>query len=418
MNKIMKRWTAGRLAAALRVMPAVVVTGPRQVGKSTLAKQLAGTGRPYYTLDSLDLLDQARRDPDSLVSSPPLILDEIQRAPELTLAIKRRIDLKRRAGDFLLTGSARLPLLKGAADSLAGRAVYFDLPPFCPREWVEHPDALAPLDALLSGDFTLSDWPTTDQLRSEVWMSWLLRGGLPPSLQLTSDQERDVWFSGYAQTYLERDLRDLSAVASLPDFQRVMRLAAHRTARLLNQSELARDAAIPQPTCHRYLNLLETGCVLVRVPPYSSNPATGLVKCPKTLWTDCGLAAWLAGIADSAALKRRQDLGFWLEQTVFQSLQSWRSLDPARRRIYYWRDRAGNEVDFLLEDGDRLAALEIKCSTRASADDASGILALRKTLKRSGKQLPGGVLHGGDSVRPLGDHLYALPWQWLFPDLV
>ncbi|MEI8078546.1 MAG: AAA family ATPase, partial [bacterium] len=161
-------------------MPAVVVTGPRQVGKSNLAKQLAVTDRPYYTLDSLDLLDQARRDPDALVSSPPLIFDEIQRAPELTLAIKRHIDLKRRAGDFLLTGSARLPLLKGVADSLAGRAVYFNLPPFCPREWVEHPDALAPLDALLSGDFTLSDWPTTDQSRSEVWMSWLLRGGLPP----------------------------------------------------------------------------------------------------------------------------------------------------------------------------------------------------------------------------------------------
>jgi len=415
MNKIVNQWMEARLRAALKVMPAVFVTGPRQVGKSTLAKQFTGADRLYHTLDSLDVLDQARRDPDSLLSSPPMILDEIQRAPELILAIKRHIDLKRRAGDFLLTGSARLALLKGAADSLAGRAVYLDLPPFCPREWIEHPDALTPLDAFLSGDFSPSDWPKAEPSRSDVWIPWLLRGGLPPSLMLESDQERDLWFSGYAQTYLERDLRDLSAVASLPDFQRVMRLAAHRTARLLNQTELARDAAIPQPTCHRYLNLLEAGCILVRVPPYSSNPATGLVKCPKTLWTDCGLAAWLAGIADSATLKRRQDIGFWLEQAVFQSLQCWRSLDPAHRRIFFWRDRSGNEVDFLLEDGESLAALEIKCSTQATVGDATGILALRKTLKRSGKQLPGAVLHGGGDVRSLGDHLYALPWQWLFP---
>ena len=419
MNKFRKRWVDERLAAALKVMPAVCLTGARQVGKTTLAKRYVTVARPYVSLDSLDVLDQARRDPDSLIASPPMILDEVQRAPELTLAIKRRIDQERRPGDYLLTGSARLALLKATADSLAGRAVYFDLPPFCPREWAADPQRLYPFDALLSTNFDRSAWPVPEnQGNRNSWQDWLLRGGLPPALELASDADRDVWFTGYVQTYLERDLRDLSAVSSLPDFQRVMRLAAQRTGRLLNQSEVARDAGLPHPTCHRYLNLLETGCQLVRLPPYASNPATGLVKSPKLLWADSGLAAWLAGIVDVATLRQRQDLGFWLEQAIFMSLQTWRSLDVARRRLYFWRDRAGNEVDFLLEEGERLLALEVKLSSQVSSEDISGILALRRTLKkRTAADLPGAVLHGGDSIRNLADNVYALPWQWLFPPI-
>jgi len=419
MIELRERWVEPRLAAALRVMPAVCLIGARQVGKTTLARRLAAAGRRYVTLDSLDVLDQAQRDPDSLVASPPLTLDEVQRAPELTLAIKRRIDSARRPGDFLLTGSARLPLMKATADSLAGRALYFDLPPFCPREWAAASLRLEPFDALLSGDFRLADWPdVTTGGPPDAWQEWLLRGGLPPALDLAAPADRDLWFTGYAQTYLERDLRDLSAISSLPDFQRVMRLAAQRTARLLNQSDVARDAGMTHPTCHRYLNLLETGCQIVRLPAYASNPSAGLVKSPKLLWADSGLAAWLAGIPDTHALRRRQDVGFWLEQAVFMSLQTWRSLDVARRRLHFWRDRSGKEVDFLLADGDRLLALEVKLAAQATLDDAAGILALRRTLAaRAPADLPGVVLHGGDAARPLGDHLFALPWRWLFPPL-
>ncbi len=416
MNNFRSRWVGERLATALRVMPAVCLTGARQVGKTTLARRYAGADRPFLTLDSLDVLDQARRDPDALVAAPPLILDEVQRCPELTLAIKRRIDMARRPGDYLLTGSARLALLQATADSLAGRAVYFDLAPFCPCEWMAAPARLDPLDRLLSTDFQIRDWPTPASPEDrDAWQEWLLRGGLPPALELASTADRDVWFTGYVQTYLERDLRDLSAVSSLPDFQRVMRLAAQRTGRLLNQSEVARDAGMSHPTCHRYLNLLETGCQIVRLPPYASNPASGLVKSPKLLWADGGVAAWLAGITDATSLTRRQDIGFWLEQAVFMSLQTWKSLDVARRRLYYWRDRSGKEVDFVLEDGDRLLALEVKLGSQARIDDAAGILALRQTLKRPAADLPGAVLHGGEDARPLAEHVYALPWRWLFP---
>ena len=142
--------------------------------------------------------------------------------------------------------------------------------------------------------------------------------------EIASEADRGLWFAAYVQTYLERDLRQLSAISSLPDFQRLMMLAAQRTGKLLNQADLARDAALSHPTAHRYLNLLETGCMITRLRPLATNPTAALVKAPKLLWTDCGLAAWLAGIRSSAEVTTRMDSGFWLEQTLFQTLETWR----------------------------------------------------------------------------------------------
>ncbi|MBL8259812.1 MAG: ATP-binding protein, partial [Candidatus Competibacteraceae bacterium] len=251
MNNIRKRWLAERLRAALRALPVVVLTGARQTGKTTLARSLPDP-RSYLSLDDLGILGQAQADPDSLLLERPLTVDEVQRAPEWLLALKRRVDLQRQSGDFLLTGSANLLLMHQVAETLAGRAVYLELPPFCPAEWLERSEGLDPLDRLFEPDFKLTDWPEA----AGDWPGWLLRGGFAPAVDAASDESRNFWFAGYVQTYLERDLRQLSAVSSLPDFQRLMALAANRVGRLLNQSELARDAALPQPTVHRHLNLL------------------------------------------------------------------------------------------------------------------------------------------------------------------
>jgi len=235
-----------------------------------------------------------------------------------------------------------------------------------------------------------------------------------PALEAASDAARNLWFAGYVQTYLERDLRQLSAVPNLPDFQRLMALAANRVGRLLNQSELARDVAMPQPTVHRHLNLLETGCLLARLAPFASNPITGLVKARKLYWSDCGLAAWLANVRSAEDLRNRADQGFWLEQTIFQSLQSWRALDPAGRRLWFWRDRSGHEVDFVLEKNGALVALEVKTARQVSLADASGIEAFRHSL-RDGKRFKRGVVLNAGAARTLGDRLLALPWNWLVP---
>jgi hypothetical protein len=406
-NDIRTRWFAANLASALKVLPVAVVTGARQTGKTTLVKAL-GPVRSYFTLDDVGVLDQAERHPDSLLSARPVTLDEVQRAPALLLAVKRAVDQRRKAGDFLLTGSANLLLMGRVADTLAGRAIYLELPPFCPAEWQERKDALAPFDRLFEKDFDLRDWPR----EAGDWPAWLLRGGFPPALAIADDTERALWFAAYVQTYLERDLRQLSAVSSLPDFQRVMALAAHRTGRLLNQADLARDAALTHPTTHRYLNLLETGCLITRIQPYATNPTTAIVKTPKLLWMDCGLAASLAGLRSAREVTSRPDAGFWLEQALFQTLQSWRALAPLKRKLHFWRDRAGHEVDFILEQDGQLVALEIKAGSNVTSSDAAGLRAFRESLKKKSLLARSVVLHAG-SGRPLEGGVLALPWGWM-----
>ncbi len=410
MNGIRHRWFSQNLESALKVLPVTVVTGARQTGKTTLAKSL-GAKRAYFTLDDVGVLDQAERNPDSLLTTRPVTLDEVQRAPQLLLAVKRAVDERRKAGDFVLTGSANLLLMGRVADTLAGRAIYLELPPFCPAEWLQRKTALEPIDRLFSSDFDLHDWPD----EKGNWQRWLLCGGFPPALAIEADRDRGLWFAAYVQTYLERDLRQLSDVASLPDFQRLMALAANRTGKLLNQADLSRDAALSHPTAHRYLNLLETGCLITRIRPFTTNPSSAMVKAPKLLWSDCGLAAWLAGIRAPEDVAKRLDSGFWLEQTLYQTLQSWRAMDPANRRLHFWRDRAGHEVDFILEQNGKLVAIEIKSSSQVSTSDASGIQALRGVLQKNCSLVCGVVLHAG-KARPLDKDIFALPWGWMVKD--
>ncbi len=394
----------------MRALPVVVLTGARQVGKTTLA-QAGQPERTYLTLDDIGALGQAQEDPDSLLASVPLTLDEVQRVPELLLAVKRQVDRRRESGDYLLTGSANLALLGGVAESLAGRAIYLDLAPFCPAEWTERRDQLAPLDSLFDADFDFRTWP----VETGDWRAWLPVGGFPSVLQAPDPDARRLWFAGYVQTYLERDLRQLSAVSSLPDFQRLMAITANRTGRLINQSDIARDAGLAQATAHRYLNLIETGCLISRLSPYATNPTTGMVKARKLMWNDCGLAAWLAGIRSSGHLAERNDQGFWLEQAVFQTLQTWRTLDPTGRRVHYWRDRSGHEVDFVLEQDGQLVAVEIRAGGTVGLSDAAGLAAFKKSLGRRKVLRRSVILHAGPA-RALGDDVHALPWGWMFPD--
>jgi hypothetical protein len=407
MKDIRKRWFQQNLESALRIMPVAVVTGARQTGKTTLTGML-GAKRSYYTLDDVGVLDQAERDPDSLLRTRPLTLDEVQRAPQLLLAVKRAVDEHRKAGDFVLTGSANLLLMDRVAETLAGRAIYLELPPFCPAEWSQNDRALRPIDRLFATDFDLREWPDEEG----NWQRWLLRGGFPPALVIEDETDRGLWFAAYVQTYLERDLRQLSDVSSLPDFQRLMLLAANRTGRLLNQADLSRDAALSHPTAHRYLNLLETGCLIARIRPYTTNPSSAIVKAPRLFWSDCGLAAWLAGIRGLEDASKRMDAGFWLEQTLYQSIQAWRAAEPGQRRVHYWRDRAGHEVDFILEENQKLVGIEIKSSSQVTSSDAEGIRAFKDGLGRRGNFVRGVVLNAG-KARPLEEDIHALPWGWM-----
>ena len=259
-NAIRPRLVEPSLGERLRVMPAVVVTGARQTGKSTLARDLTPGTRRYLSLDDLDVVDTARRDPEAIVGgSTPVTIDEVQREPQLLLAVKRSIDRERQPGRFLLTGSANLLLMRQVSESLAGRASYLTLWPMTRREqrglgvggiWEQ---------LLETPDEQWRELVAAQPDEAEDWKSLARRGGLPtPALHLKTSRQQAIWFDGYVRTYMERDLRDLSSIAGLPDFRRLMRAACLRLGQTVNQTGLGRDVALPQSTVHRYLNLLET----------------------------------------------------------------------------------------------------------------------------------------------------------------
>lgn len=390
------------LAERLSVMPAVVVTGARQTGKSTLAQDLAPGARRYRTLDDLDILDAARRDPEALVGGKdPVTLDEVQRAPDLLLAVKRAIDRRRRAGQFLLTGSANLLLMRQVSESLAGRASYLTLWPMTRREQAGL-GRCGIWDELLAADD--ADWREIVAAQPDDATSWAdlaTRGGFPtPALHMRTARERSIWFEGYVRTYLERDLQDLSAISALPDFRRLMQAACLRLGQLLNQTELGRDVALAQPTVHRYLNLLETSHLLVRLPAYANNRTKRLIKSPKLYWGDTGLALHLAG--------GKAPDGPHLENLILHDLLAWRDARLERADVFYWRTAVGEEVDLVLETGGRLLPIEIKASGRPRLSDA---VHLRSFRHQYGKKARAALLlHTGSTLEWLAPDVLAVPW--------
>ncbi len=400
--KTLPRLIGNALADRLRVMPAVVVTGARQTGKSTLAEQLVPGTRRYATLDDLDTLDAARRDPEVLVGGPGAVtLDEVQREPELLRAVKRAIDRDRKPGRFLLTGSANLLLMRQVSESLAGRASYLTLWPMTRREqrglgkcgrWeelLETPDA--EWRELLAGE---KDMP-------EEWHALALRGGFPtPALHLTKAADRRIWFDGYVRTYLERDLQDLATISALPDFRRLMRAACLRMGQLVNQTELGRDVSLPQPTVHRWLNLLETSYLLVRLPAYAVNRTKRLIKAPKIYWGDTGIALHLAEMEEPA--------GAHLENLVLHDLLAWRDARIERAELGYWRTAVGEEVDFVIEAGGKLLPIEVKATSRPRLADAAHLRTFRQEYGKKSRY--GLLLHAGTSLEWLAPDVLAVPW--------
>jgi uncharacterized protein len=396
------RLAAAALRERLAVMPAVVVSGARQAGKSTLVQEQVAGRRIYATLDDIDVVDVARRDPQALVGGGDRItIDEVQREPGLLRAVKRAIDRDRAAGRFLLTGSANLLLMRGVSESLAGRASYLTLWPMTRREQAGEGRAGLWPELLAADDAGWRELLGDAGGVKEDWKRLALRGGFPtPAVHLRTERERAIWFDGYIRTYLERDLQSLSAITALPDFRRLMRAACHRVGQLVNQTELGRDAALPQPTVHRYLNLLETSYLLVRVSAFARNRTKRLIKSPKLYWGDTGVAMHLAGVKDPG--------GPQLENLVLNDLLAWRDAETDRVEIHYWRTATGDEVDFVVEAGGRLVPIEVKATARPRLADAAGLRVFRAEYGRLAR--PGLLLHAGQALEWLAPGILAVPW--------
>ena len=397
------RLLATPLSAALRSSPVVVLTGARQTGKSTLAQEGAtGAKRTYLSLDDVGILDRAQHEPNALVrGADRLTLDEVQRSPELLLAVKRAVDEDRAPGRFLLTGSANLALMKQVSESLAGRAVHLTLWPLTRHELGGRGSAGVWADLFRLGDRDWSGFLRAREAPAADWRDVVRRGGYPtPAYHLRQASARSLWHAGYTQTYLERDLRALSSVASLVDFRRLMRAACLRLGSLVNQTELGRDVGMPQATVHRHLDLLEVSYQLVRLPAFSMNRTSRLIKTPKLYWNDTALALHLAG--------EDEPRGAHLENLVLCDLLAWSTSMPDGPQVMYWRTSSGREVDFVVEWKGRLLPVEVKATTNPRSGDADNLRAFRDEYGRRSRA--GLLLHAGKTTSWLADGVLAAPW--------
>ncbi len=406
--KYLPRWITSSVERALRDHPVVVITGARQVGKSTFLRHADPTRVwRYVSFDDFDLLGQAERDPKSVWAGlEQVVLDEVQKVPAVLSAVKQEVDKRRRRFQAVLSGSANLLLMQKVSESLAGRAVYFTLWPMALGETVGHP-APEILSNLLAGRL-----PTEGEIqrKDEDPFRVISRGLMPPLLEVSGEEAVTRWWEGYVGTYLERDLRQISQVASLTDFKRVMQSVALRSGQLIHQSDLAREDGISQPSVHRYINLLETTCVVQRLPAFARNRTKRLIKSPKFYWVDAGLAAYLAGYFDVRSLSMAREWGGFMETLIFHHLRVLAQLMVPRPEIFYWRTTAGHEVDFVLEHGRWLVALEVKLSSTPQYSDCEG---LRLFLEEYPETRCAVLVHTGREIRRLGERIIALPWTLL-----
>lgn len=390
------------LIEALQDSPVVLVNGARQTGKSTLIQDLDREAT-YYTFDDPAVLSAVLADPFGFINGlkGAVCLDEVQRAPEVFLAIKAAVDRDRTPGRFLLTGSANVLLLPQIADSLAGRMEVLSLWSLAQSEIERQP--LSMIDHLFNGQL-----PDKCHFDREDFIRRISRGGYPEALSRSSERRREAWFESYLHTILLRDVRDLAQIEGLTEMPRLMQLLGARSGGLLNVAELSRSTSIPQTTLKRYLTLLETLFLVRLVPAWSSNLGKRLQKSPKLFVTDYGLMAHLQGLSEEGMSAELGLPGDLVEGFVHAELVKHQGWSDVRTQLMHYRTTSGVEVDFVLENrrGD-LVGIEVKAAATISGKDFNGLRHLRETTPHQFKR--GVVFYTGEQVVPFDEQLVAVP---------
>ena len=357
------------LKRSLRGYPIVVVTGPRQAGKSTLLRQTLPDWQ-MLSLEDLDMREFAQNDPRAFLQRypAPLVIHEAQRVPDLLSYLQTAVDRNGRMGQYVLSGSQQFSLLAGVTQSLAGRTSLIALHPLRLKELADGGDMPTSLDR------------------------YLVQGGYPAIHARRLDVQR--YYADYVASYVERDVRSLSTVQDLGSFQRFMRLCAARTGQLLNLNALANDCGISQPTANAWMNLLEASFIVKRIAPYHRNFGKRLVKTPKLYFLDTGLCAWLLGIASERDMQSHYARGALFETWAVTEALKWRAVRGNAQPLYFWRDNIGNEVDLLLEQDGGITLVEVKSGQTFQP----GWLQSLKTVQRHMDQATrNAVLYGGES---------------------
>lgn len=405
------RFLTSRVESLARNFPVVVVSGARQVGKSTFLEHVFGGQAEMVVFDPVQDIGNARQDPDLFLDNhpAPVILDEIQYVPELVAALKRRVDRNRQPGQYLLTGSQQWHVLRSLAESLAGRAVFLDLEGFCLGE-VAQADAQAAW---------LADWlqdPETFQSRRRARLGLgmgpfelVWRGSLPDAVRLPMEALPDFW-GAYFRTYVERDVRLLTEVSDWHTFGRFVRLAAALTAQEINASQVGRELGITPQTARRWLDLLVATFQWHEVPAYSGNAVKRVSGKAKGYFGDTGLACWAQAISTPAALGGHPMWGHLFESFVVSELRKQIAMLSPAPRLHHWRSAGGAEVDLLLERDGRFFPIEIKSKTRIARADARGIKAFRESYPAL-SVAPGLVIAPCERMERISDSDYAIPWD-------
>jgi uncharacterized protein len=409
-NKIYFRFAAERLKEALADTPAVLIHGPRQSGKTTLAQAVGGPlGFSYFSFDNPVLAKAAEADPAGFVDDLPerAILDEVQHVPKLFPAIKMAIDRRRTPGRFLLTGSTNVLLVPKLSESLAGRMEILRIYPMAQCELAGHESHF--LDSLFSGSFKTKKFERLGKSLAER----VVAGGYPAALARPNPRRRTAWYRDYIEALTQRDVRDLSRIRSLDTLPQLLECAAAQTAQLFNASALAGPFQLSRPTIREYITLLERVFLIEELRPWHSNRLSRLVKTPKLHLADTGLACGLLGFDSAALAKNRTPLGPLLETFVYQELRRQASWHEDEIRFYHFRDKDNFEVDVVLERGaHELAGVEVKASATVTPGDFRGLRKFKDTVKN--RFAAGVVLYDGETSASFGNNMYAVPLRALW----
>jgi uncharacterized protein len=408
---MIKRHITSPLLEALSDTPVVLLTGARQTGKSTLVKAIASDSHParYITLDDLSMLAAVRQDPAGFLSglNGSIVIDEVQKVPDLLVAIKAAVDRNRQPGRFLLTGSANIMLLPRLSESLAGRMEILNLWPFSQGERLGVQEKF--VDALFKEKLPTLNAQAEDQSRV---LEKLITGGFPEAVKRTSPGRRKAWFSSYINAILQRDLRDLAQIEGLADLPKLLTLIAVRVPGLLNFAELSRTAAIPQTSLKRYMTLLEATYLIQYLPPWHGHLGKRMVKTPKLILSDTGLKAHLLGVGAERMLGNGL-IGPYLENFVAMELRKQITWSECKPKMFHFRIQTGQEVDLVLEDDrGKVVGIEVKATGTLGPQDFKG---LRVFADISGKHFHRGiVLYNGSEMIPFGANMHALPLNALW----